>query len=52
MVIFIHVDIEEVRHVEYVGPYMHESDAEECVEIVAGMKGQEWRLEGARLNGW
>ena len=46
------VDIEEVRHVEYVGPYMHEPDAEECVEIVPVVEGQEWRLEGERLNEW
>ena len=46
------VDIEEVQHLEYVGPYMHEPDAEECVEIVPGVEGQEWGLEGERLNEW
>ena len=46
------VDIEEVRHVEYVGPYMHEPDAEQCVAIVPGVEGQERHLEGERLNEW
>ena len=46
------VEIEEVRHVEYVESYMHESDAEEFVEIVPGVEGQEWLVEGARLNIW
>ena len=29
-----YVELEEIRHVEYVGPYMSEPDAEEFVEIV------------------
>ena len=37
---------------EYVGPYMYESDAEEFVEIVPGVEGQEWCVKGARLNEW
>ena len=31
---------------------MHKSDAEDFVEIVHGVEGQEWRVEGARLNEW
>ena len=45
-----YIEIEEVQHVEYVGPYMHESDAQEFVEMVSGGEGQEWYVEGARLN--
>ena len=35
-----YVKIEEVD-VEYVVPYIHEPDAEEFVEIVSGVEGQE-----------
>ena len=45
-----YVEIEEVRNVEYVGPYIHQPDAEEFVEIVPVVEGQEWRVERARLN--
>ena len=41
-----------VRHVYYVGPYMHKLDAEDFVEIVPGVEGEEWRVEIAILNGW
>ena len=31
---------------------MHEPDAEKIVEIVPGVEGQEWRVEGAIINQW
>ena len=48
-----YVEIEEVRHVEYIESYMNESEAEEYVEIlVPGVEGETWLVEGARLNEW
>ena len=47
-----YVKIEEARHVEYIESYMNESEAEEYVEIVSGVEGETWLVEGARLNEW
>jgi len=43
---------EEYQGLMVVGPYMHEPDAVDVVEVVPNQPDMEWRRDPKRLNEW
>ncbi|ROT82357.1 hypothetical protein C7M84_024469 [Penaeus vannamei] len=50
--VFEELEEEEYQGLMVVGPYMHEPDAVDVVEVVPNQPDMEWRRDPKRLNEW
>lgn len=50
--VFKELEEEEYQGLMVAGPYMHEPDAVDVVEVVPNQPDMEWRWDPKRLNEW